>query len=253
MGPMERLEIAREYRKVTIAELSTRLGRLGRGLSASVSTIHKYKRGKEPALAFFEGAAAVLAIRLPWLVTGEGEMTLEAEAEREETARLATRDAAAAQQRAVWEYANRQDAEREAWLDAADAALPKGTTLNELQRRALHRFNDKLVDTMRGLAPWTETTVRQDLINAAARFLVETEAAFMTATDLDSVSTNERLRLVKEGAVIRESASRGFNAMFYDATLDLFARRVNGLGERSNSFGDTHRPAAPEPLWDGPM
>lgn len=233
------------------------------------SMIHRYlsEDGPLPPLDFLAATAEIIGVRLGWLVSGEGYRTVE-EAEEAEQRQLYGKA-----------YQNRVEAE----TAVANVALGRafddvGRSAHNsdrgLQEAAVRRFAQTLDDAYFPDAPWKMPDVKRTLLRGAAEFLVRAEEGFVAAIRGTRPKRLEQLRqeaerlknqlarvraaiLAKEegkeapddgfpeitGLFLESSASVAWKTIWYDAILDLFCRRVYGLGERwSSSWYDAHHP-----------
>lgn len=79
MDAGQRLELAREKSGMSVRGFQKVMYGLGHK-GSSYPQIHRYlKGGTKPSMAFLEGAAKVLQVRLAWLATGQGQMSAEEE------------------------------------------------------------------------------------------------------------------------------------------------------------------------------
>jgi hypothetical protein len=205
--------------------------------SASYASLHRYLGDTQhPPADVLADIADVLGVRAAWLLTGDGPRTdADAKAERRRLEELLDPD------RHDLPYVERLE---QPLADGAAPWVDLGTgPQGERRRKALIRFNRKLTDAMNPMALWSDVALREELIAAAATFLVESERAFQQAAATRSRELPDAERhLVFERVLLAESASEGFWTAYLDATLDLFARRVFGLGERRLSYSDAHDP-----------
>jgi hypothetical protein len=135
--------------------------------------------------------------------------------------------------------------------DPADVELLRGFSLGQgffagRRRAALLRFARRLDDAVFAGAPWASRGSRNTLLSAAGAFLVGVEEAFDRVGRQHPNAKKESVasRLFLSQLLLRDTDSSGAYVVWADAILDLFARRVYGLGERTNSFFDTHAPTA---------
>ncbi|MGI9076839.1 MAG: hypothetical protein ACR2G6_05825 [Gemmatimonadaceae bacterium] len=187
------------------------------------SAVWNYVEGKkDPPVDFLLAAAKVLGVRFAWLVTGQGART-DADAERE------ARDA---RQRYAREVLERH---RELHDEHAVNDLDLGSgPLAWHRRNAVVRFAQALFDAGSSQNRWMMQADRRALLRAAGRFLVEVDTAFAKATRQDPSGATEgpfeRNRLAE--LLLLESASAGWYVVWSDEVLNIFKRRVIGLGER---------------------
>lgn len=234
-----RIRWALEQRKQSIRALHKALQ--GEGLPhTSYPALHRYLKGEsDPSADFVTAVASLLRVRPEWLLTGNGP-ALEEEWEREQQ-----RDRA----RAAVEIRERA---RDPFDDAEFiATLPLGNDELRLARyKALRRFAQRLYDAEGSQAVWGMESDRRALLAAAATFLVAVDAAFLAAGQYgEHGHTNPRGRRgFRRVLLLESSASGGWQVMWTDAILDLFARRVFGLGERApDTFVDAHDQSGPQP------
>ena len=97
--------------------------------------------------------------------------------------------------------------------------------LTHQRRLALVRFARKLDDAAFPGAPWEGEPERRALITEAARFLTTADDAINASAAPDLLQ--------------RDTGGRGSLVSWYDAVLDLFARRVRGLGVRTGGMYDS--------------
>jgi hypothetical protein len=206
---------------------------------SSYATVFRYVTGKRPAPhAFLEVAARLLGVRFVWLTTGEGPRT------DEDADRLALRDKFIQAQAAA--IADRTAEDWELVNAAVDAALPN--TADHVKKGYLHsallRFARKLRDTEHPESPW-QGSARGELLTVAARFVVGVNSAFDAAA-LQHPHAKEGepgFNEFHDDLLLRVSSAAGFNVTWYDAVMELFGRRVMGLGERTNHWMDLHAPS----------
>ncbi len=133
----------------------------------------------------------------------------------------------------------------------------KRLRVNRWKAGAMHSALLRFSRTLRGGenpdSPWVAR--REEMMAAAARFLVRCEEAFQYASFPRGVKTGGA-RMATSGLLLAGSSSLGWKATQYDAMLTLFASRVIGLGERqSDNWLDVHAPTAAhrrltyETLW----
>ena len=118
--------------------------------------------------------------------------------------------------------------------------LPLGKGLEaESRRRALLRFARKMDDVSHLTPEMYMVTERAALIAAAGTFLVEVERAYQqaAATPVEDSGIPGRHPLVTGEILVRSSSTGGALLSWQDAILELFARRVIGVGEQSGSGG----------------
>lgn len=197
-------------------------------------TINAYLKDEStPSLEFMEEAADLLAVRPEWLAFERGEPTTE----QEENAQYLR-------------FAERPDLTdfdiEDAFSYFPDPKEAKRRYRSEV--RAIARFSQTLQDAGSSGAAWVERSERRVLLQAALRFLLGVEdlvrAATAQAPDSDDPTTH---RFGHDEIFLRASASPGWRTAWENAVLDLFSRRVRGLGERSEEFWDQHAPAANGP------
>lgn len=178
----------------------------------SYVTVKRWVNGENEAPpSFFDAVAPILGVRLAWLLTGEQPKTEEAA------------------QRASDEQLRQQlaqlDAERLGELDLGVGAY------RERRIDALLRFARKLHDadrlTLRSAwGSWGEP-MRSELLLAAGTFLLAADAAIDAAYHRCT------------GAIVhRVVLSSSDYVDWSDAVLDLFARRIVGLGARRHEVID---------------
>ena len=134
------------------------------------------------------------------------------------------------------------------------ASLDLGDQPSRWRRyQAVRRFAHRLYDAEASQAVWAMEHDRHAILRAALRFLIDVETAFVGAGTNDMESQAEgRLGLTfRHDLFLRGSSSGGWYVTWSDAVLDLFARRVIGLGERDpENHWDAHDPAANGPPPD---
>ena len=182
-----------------------------RGVRGSTyASVHSYVRGDAtPGLEFVETAADVLGVRPEWLAFERGRPT------------QAEQDAAD-----VVDAVDRSS--RNPLLDLAFSGLSEEEAArHKWKQRAMRRFIAKIGDGPTGVGPWTDRDNLTRVLQEALRFLIHVEEFF------------QREDLPPE-MFLRHSQSNGWNATWEDAVLDLYSRRVRGLGERTDSPWDGH-------------
>lgn len=187
----------------------------------------KRRKGKRtpPPAEFVVAAAKVLGVMPGWLLTGEGPRTPE--------------DVEA--QRRALEHLMDPDRDGQEYVKGLDLGTGQAA---EVRRDALLRFIRKLDAKSRYTPEFFEAGERAALVQAAATFMIGVDGAFQasTRTKLPNVRSGDPRPLVSGGILLGQSSAGGWLVYWCDAILDLFARRVIGLGERGAA--DPHAPAA---------
>ena len=189
---------------------------------SSQGSVYAYIGGASvPSLEFLKAAAEILNVRPEWLMLGSGPRT--EEEHRRELERLMS----------LGDLRGRD-------VEAAFAALSEEDQVRHVGKRAaIARFSTKLTDA--GSTTFSDPDDRDAVLRAALLFLIGVEELFGRVT---SPNPDEDLtrRMGYDWLFLRSSSSRGWRTTWEDAVLDLFSRRVKGLGERSNDIWDTHAP-----------
>jgi len=128
--------------------------------------------------------------------------------------------------------------------------------------KAMYRFATKLNHARVADSSWRPPEDRRRLLVAAARFLVKVERAFADVTRepvyVPTMATDENGSDAADDVtmkpppwspvlgemLVEPSLSEGWYVTWSDAVLDLFARRVRGLGERTGTQPDAHNPGS---------
>lgn len=178
---------------------------------SAYASVHSYVKGEAiPSLEFVETAADVLGVRPEWLGFGRGEPTEEQEENR-------TRQT----------QAHEHLVERKLIVLAYSGLESEDQKKHANKMRAIRRFALKCGDGPLGTGLWEEDEYIARVLQEALRFLIHVEE-FFQREDLP------------EDTFLRRSEAHGWNVMWQDAVLDLYARRVKGLGVRSGSEWDVH-------------
>jgi len=264
--PHGRLRTALERREISIREFQRLMEATGIE-GTSYPAVHRALQGKPvPAIDFLEGAARILDVRREWLILGAGEMT------EEEQRKTTEAPEPPAMRGADVDLKNVETILKEN-LDFVRPLIgdhDRARAIIRFQERqsAVRRFARKLADAEWPDSPWQRLGKRRrgELYAAAARFLVGVERLFddigtgatvgrkMNEDEegnyspwFDRVSyTRDKRVPFAEDLFLGESWSRGWYVVWSDAVLDLFARRVKGLGERTGTFIDAHVPRGTE-------
>lgn len=194
-----------------------------------------YHTDRDATAVYLGHVSRAFGVRMEWLTFGDGPMTKE-----EEQRELADRffNAGSLQSHDV---------------DRAFAYLPEEERRKHFDKRAaLARYSDKLADVIS--APFMEMEARTDVLQCALRFLIGVEEMFDRFEDPNPDNPETRLAFKGSRAdlYLMRSASSGWRVTWQDAVLDLYSRRVKGLGERSEEFWDQHHPAAGRPPLSEP-
>lgn len=194
-------------------------------------TMYRYVRKgapTEPPPSLLALVAEVYDFSADWLLTGQGP--------EKRTVRdsLITREA-------VDRVLERPD-EKFIWSESFTAV---GTdSLSGQRREAVLRFAVKLFAVRQSQERWFGEEDRHRLLRAAGVFLRAVDTGFTEAARESWEECNgHRLPNNAHDLLVVHSASDGWYITWSDAVLDLFARRVIGLGERdpTNPF-DQHAP-----------
>ncbi|MGI8497589.1 MAG: hypothetical protein ACR2OG_08430 [Gemmatimonadaceae bacterium] len=222
-----RLNVAIQRAGVSKREFQKRVAAT-RTRGTSYGSVFSYLAGTHaPPLEFLRVAAKVLGVREGWLVSGEGEPDAPPEVNFDA---LRAKNAEGLE---FHDFVLARTALQAAKIEPTDIGY-------SMLIAALIRFARKLRDAEFTGAPW-ENTGRQTMITIAARFLVGVERAFAEAKAL-AVKPNTGSARVAESGLLDSSSAKGWNVVWLDAVLDLFSRRVIGLGERSGAWSDSHAP-----------
>ncbi len=194
-------------------------------LGANRAMVQRYLGNKAaPSIEFLREAAKVLRVRFSWLAIDDGPLAEEA--------------ALLEKKLAVW-AAEQQNARVDTW-ELICSHLPASTPeplpraveafadpVNHQRRLALFRFALNLDDATFHNAPWVAEGARNSLIGAAAKFLLAVDSV----VDTNAAAAPH----VLQGA----TGARGALLTWYNAVLDLFSRKVRGLGVRTGGIYDS--------------
>ena len=204
---------------------------------SSYSMIHRYLRGKStPPVEFIEAAADMLGVNAPWLAFGTGP--------RDQNETLA-------QEKEIMERAWKLGSLTEHDEERAFAYLSEEDRIKHHDKRAaIGRFSAKMSAAIS--APFADMETRTHVLQCALRFLIGVEEMFDQFGDPDPDNPDTRLAFKgdRSDLYLLRSDSSGWRATWQDAVLDLYARRVKGLGERSDEYFDQHAASGRVPLSD---
>lgn len=216
----------------------------------SEASVRNYLSGKvtSPPLEWIGAAACVLNVRPEWLAFGTGPRT-EAEAERDSWIAF------------TWGGDPGPD-ETEGGvrraLKAAGGVRVASDKRTPYREAALGRFLVKLADLSFPGAPWEGDEDRQRLLEAAAIFILAVDRAidggekppvageedepewWWDALERGRLARVEQMENPRPPLVLDWSESPAWWGIWYDAALELFSRRVIGLGERAGGLYDDH-------------
>jgi hypothetical protein len=215
----QRLEHARELRGFSLRKFQQEIEKLARQdksvPATSYPAIHRYLKDKktQPPSDFVAAAARILRVRPEWLLLGEGPRTVE-EFTQQEAQRLGE---------VVREGIDAAAHPDQHFIATMDELGPRLSPQRWRRLQAVERFAQKLFDAGPSAERWAMQRDRHELLRAAGRFLIGVEDAFDRAGHGDHT------------LLLLSSASPGWYVAWSDAVLDLFARRVYGLGERDQS------------------
>ncbi len=231
-----RLRSALKARNVSIRALHKSLQ--GNGLpGTSYPALHRYLKDQvQPPADFVAAVVTVLRVRPEWLLLGSGP-ALEEDWEREQQRE---------RERAGMALVGRVEDPFGDFHFIGGLPLG-GEHVRWAHYNALRRFARRLYDAGASQQTWAMEDDRRALLAAAARFLVEVDDAFAKAGSDPEARDPSRARSLtfRSDLLLQGSSSSGWQGTWADAVLDLFARRVIGLGERDpENFWDAHSPAA---------
>jgi transcriptional regulator with XRE-family HTH domain len=203
-------------------------------LGTSYPAITRYLNGTtHPSADFVVAAAEVLQVTPGYLLTGDSPR-LQAEADQH--------------RQAFQQLPRLTDSDRHYWTFVANLPLGSGRE-RDVRRGALIQFAKKMANVSIMNVEMFDVAEREALIAAAGVFLVEVEQAFQAAAraPVAGRGRSDPSPLVTAGLLLGSSSSGGWWVNWTDAVLDLFARRVMGLGERSGQWADAHHPVGQDP------
>jgi hypothetical protein len=192
-----------------------------------------YHTNREPPAAYLAHVAKVFGVRMEWLATGEGHMT-----KAEEQSEIMER---------AWQSGSLTTHD----IDRAFAYLSEDERRTHFDKRAaISRFSGKITDVIS--ASFMEMETRTHVLQCALRFLIGIEQMFdrFGQLDPDNPETDLARKSSLDDLYLLQSSSRGWRVAWQDAVLDLYSRRVKGLGERSADYWDQHAPTGRPPLSD---
>ena len=196
----------------------------GEWKSVSYSAVRTWHTNREPPVHYVVRLSEVFDVNPEWLLTGSEAWLGRAREEVEQTA---------------------GNPETLAFLQKLDCGdRPRAPD----RRAAVLRFARTLDDARGPDVPWDDPDAYREVLAVAMRFLVQVDEAAAVAERLDPTAEEDTVasRLVSPW-FLPDSAAKGWYVSWSDAVLDLFARRVYGLGERSGGLTDSHAPVAQRP------
>jgi hypothetical protein len=235
----ERFGRAVELTKLPISQFRTELYEYAKTLKRAsdvptYDTMYRYVRKgarTEPPPSLLALVAECYGFSADWLLTGEGP--------EKRTARdsLITREA-------VDRALERPD---ENFISSQSFNVVGTDSFSGHRREAVLRFAGKLFAVRQSQDRWMAEEDRHRLLRAAGAFLRAVDTGFSEAArESWEEYPGHGLPVSADDLLVVRSASDGWYVTWSDAVLDLFARRVIGLGERDpKNAWDLHAPTGP--------